>query len=146
MQETCHQTQWPTFGQLFLEPITHTLWLIAQALRMLLGHRAVLEGQHKNYYASCYKCIAPFSIEFDPHPPPHYANKFEPYTFVTIFLGKLTPPPAMALRNTWKQQQWLQLKSIHNITKISPHHNRRTQKLLYSTIFDTPCMNSSCHA
>ena len=43
-----------------------------------------------------FKCyVTVFSREFDTHPPPHNANNVEPYTFVTFYPGKLTPPMAL---------------------------------------------------
>ena len=51
-----------------------------------------------------FKCyVTFFSWEFDPQPPPRHANNVEPYTFVTLFLGKAdTPhPPLHYLTLEW---------------------------------------------
>ena len=51
---------------------------------------------HGKYVSCCTgaikKCyVTLVSWEFDPYPPPLNADNVEPYTFVTFFLGKLTP-------------------------------------------------------
>ena len=63
------------------------------ALCLCSGLRSGGGGGMTISYKGPFKCyVMLFSWNLDPHPPPRNANNIEPYTFVTLFLGKIDTP------------------------------------------------------
>ena len=46
---------------------------------------------HRKPRGTFMRYVTFFFFKFDTHPPPHNANNVEPYIFVTLFRGNLTP-------------------------------------------------------